>query len=169
MRWIKSHKRCGVVEISVKCVPPWRRGRPKAGIDCPEGAELCRMVKRTYGITGKRSDTDEVNPATMDCASSRHSILRLWRGPSPRACSDEKNYDVHKINPPFPPTHFCFQTCSGGFAASIYRVMLESSIQVTSPQSLVPSPQSPVPHSTQAQKGPSGHFHFQEDGPTGLS
>ncbi len=60
------------IEISLKRVPPWRRGRPKAGIDCPEGAELCRMVKRTYGITGKRSATDEVNPATMDCASSRH-------------------------------------------------------------------------------------------------
>ena len=87
------------IETNLKCVPPWRRGRPKAGIDCPEGAELCRMVKRTYGITGKRSDTDEVNPATMDCASSRHSILRLWRGPSPRACSDEKNHVVHKPNP----------------------------------------------------------------------
>ena len=129
------------IETNLKRVPPWRRGRPKAGIDCPEGAELCRMVKRTYGITGKRSDTDEVNPATMDCASSRHSILRLWRGPSPRACSDEKNYAVHKTNPPFPPTHPCFQTCSGGFAASIYRVMLESSIQVTSHQSLgTPNP-----------------------------
>ena len=98
------------IETNLKRVPPWRRGRPKAGIDCPEGAELCRMVKRTYGITGKRSDTDEVNPATMDCASSRHSILRLWRGPSPRACSDEKNRAVRKPNSPFPPTHPCFQT-----------------------------------------------------------
>ena len=102
------------IEMNLKRVPPWRRGRPKAGIDCPEGAELCRMVKRTYGITGKRSDTDEVNPATMDCASSRHSILRLWRGPSPRACSDERNHAVRKPNPPFPPTHLCFQT--SGFA-----------------------------------------------------
>ena len=75
------------IEMNLKRVPPWRRGRPKAGIDCPEGAELCRMVKRTYGITGKRSETNEVNPTTMDCASSRHSILRLWRGPSPRAYS----------------------------------------------------------------------------------
>ena len=25
--------------------------------------------------------------AAANCASSRHSILRLWRGPSPRACS----------------------------------------------------------------------------------
>ena len=98
------------IETNLKCVPPWRRGRPKAGIDCPEGAELCRMVKRTYGITGKRSDTDEVNPATMDCASSRHSILSLWRGPSPRACSAEKNHAVRKPNPQFLPTHFCFQT-----------------------------------------------------------
>ena len=98
------------IEVNLKRVPPWRRGRPKAGIDCPEGAELCRMVRRTYGITGKRSDTDEVNPATMDCASSRHSILRLWRGPSPRACSDEKNRAVRKPNPPFLPTHPCFQT-----------------------------------------------------------
>ena len=104
------------IEISLNRVPPWRRGRPKAGIDCPEGAELCRMVKRTYGITGKRSDTDEVNPATMDCASSRHSILRLWRGPSPRAYSDEKNRAVLKPNPPFLPTHFCFQT--SGFRVS---------------------------------------------------
>ena len=24
---------------------------------------------------------------TANCASSRHSILRLWRGPSPRACT----------------------------------------------------------------------------------
>ena len=104
------------IETNLKRVPPWRRGRPKAGIDCPEGAELCRMVKRTYGITGKRSDTDEVNPATMDCASSRHSILRLWRGPSPRACSDEKNYAVRKPNPPFLPAHFCFQT--SGFRVS---------------------------------------------------
>ena len=71
------------------------------------------MVKRTYGITGKRSDTNEVNSTTMGCASSRHSILRLWRGPSPRAYSDEKNYAVHKPNPPFPPTHPCFQTCGG--------------------------------------------------------
>ncbi len=46
---IKSHKRRGVVEISVKCVPPWRRGRPKAGIDCPEGAELCRTVSKHMG------------------------------------------------------------------------------------------------------------------------
>ena len=98
------------IETNLKCVPPWRRGRPKAGIDCPEGAELCRMVKRTYWITGKRSDTDEVNPATMNCASSRHSILRLWRGPSPRACSAEKNHAVRKPNPQFLPTHFCFQT-----------------------------------------------------------
>ena len=98
------------IEMNLKRVPPWRRGRPKAGIDCPEGAELCRMAKRTCGITGKRSDTDEVNPATMDCASSRHSILRLWRGPSPRACSAEKNHAVCKPNPQFLPTHFCFQT-----------------------------------------------------------
>ena len=98
------------IETNLKRVPPWRRGRPKAGIDCPEGAELCRMVKRTYGITGKRSDTDEVNPATMDCASSRHSILRLWRGPSPRACSDEKNHAVRKPNPQSLATHPCFQT-----------------------------------------------------------
>ena len=125
--------------VAPQGVMVWRRGRPKAGIDCPEGAELCRMVKRTYGITGKRSDTDEVNPATMDCAYSRHSILRLWRGPSPRACSAEKNHAARKPNPPFPPTHFCFQTCSGGFAASIYRVMLESSMQVTSHESLVTS------------------------------
>ena len=142
------------IEISLKRVPPWRRGRPKAGIDCPEGAELCRMVKRTYGITGKRSGTDEVNPATMDCASSRHSILRLWRGPSPRACSAEKNHAVCKPNPQFLPTYFCFQTSGlapgagrpfitfeslarirneelgmrnegGGFAANIYGAMPE--------------------------------------------
>ena len=100
----------GNIEINLKHVPPWRRGRPKAGIDCPEGAELCRMVKRTYGITGKRSDTDEVNPATMDCASSRHSILRLWRGPSPRACSDEKNHAVRKPSHSSLATHPCFQT-----------------------------------------------------------
>ena len=117
------------IEISLKRVPPWRRGRPKAGIDCPEGAELCRMVKRTYGITGKRSDTDEVNPATMDCASSRHSILRLWRGPSPRACSAEKNHAVCKPNPQFLPTYFCFQTSGfriqdSGLAHGTYRPLI---------------------------------------------
>ena len=29
----------------------------------------------------------ELSSATTNCASSRHSILRLWRGPSPRAYS----------------------------------------------------------------------------------
>ena len=32
------------MENSLKCVPPWRRGRPKAGIDCLEEAEYGRTV-----------------------------------------------------------------------------------------------------------------------------
>ena len=48
---------------TVRCVRPWRRAYSR-------------------GIISHR-----LSSATTNCASSRHSILRFWRGPSPRAYS----------------------------------------------------------------------------------
>ena len=100
MRWIKSHKRCGVVEISVKCVPPLEKGAAKGRDRLPRRGRTLQNGKQTYGITGKRPRETLIKlnqyfpsahgmvTATVNGASSRHSILRLWRGPSSRACSD---------------------------------------------------------------------------------
>ncbi len=48
---------------TVRCVRPWRRAYSRGII--------------SHGLSS----------ATTNCASSRHSILRFWRGPSPRAYS----------------------------------------------------------------------------------
>ena len=53
------------------------RGTPS----CVFGAALLQGPTR-----GGLSHMD-FHAAAANCASSRHSILRLWRGPSPRACT----------------------------------------------------------------------------------
>ena len=64
---------------------PLEKGAAKGRDRLPRRGRTLQNGKQTYGITGKRPRDGH---ATMNCASSRHSILRLWRGPSSRACSD---------------------------------------------------------------------------------
>ncbi len=63
---------------------PLEKGAAKGRDRLPRRGRTLQNGKQTYGITGKRPRDGH---ATMNCASSRHSILRLWRGPSSRACS----------------------------------------------------------------------------------
>ena len=61
---------------------PLRRIVPLRGtLSCAFGAALLQGPTR-WGLSHM-----SFHAATANCASSRHSILRLWRGPSPRACS----------------------------------------------------------------------------------
>ena len=61
---------------------PLRRIVPLRGtLSCAFGAAL--LQGPTHGGLSHMS----FHAATTNCASSRHSILRLWRGPSPRAYS----------------------------------------------------------------------------------
>ncbi len=61
---------------------PLRRIVPLRGtLSCAFGAALLQGPTR-WGLSHMSFHT-----AAANCASSRHSILRLWRGPSPRAYS----------------------------------------------------------------------------------
>ena len=61
---------------------PLRRIVPLRGtLSCAFGAAL--LQGPTHGGLSHMS----FHAAATNCASSRHSILRLWRGPSPRACT----------------------------------------------------------------------------------
>ncbi len=61
---------------------PLRRIVPLRGtLSCAFGAALLQ------GPTRRGLSHMGFHTATANCASSRHSILRLWRGPSPRAYS----------------------------------------------------------------------------------
>ena len=63
---------------------PLRRIVPLRGTpSCAFGAALLQGPTR-WGLSHTR-----FYAAAANCASSRHSILRLWRGPSPRAYSRE--------------------------------------------------------------------------------
>ena len=58
-----------------------------AGIDCLEEAECHGTVRGSYEIVRKTAGACALLTATVNCAPPGHSILRLWRGPSSRACS----------------------------------------------------------------------------------
>ena len=61
---------------------PLQRIVPLRGtLSCAFGAALLQGPTR-WGLSRM-----SFHAATANCASSRHSILRLWRGPSPRAYS----------------------------------------------------------------------------------
>ena len=61
---------------------PLRRIVPLRGtLSCAFGAALLQ------GPTRLGLSHTHFYAAAASCASSRHSILRLWRGPSPRACT----------------------------------------------------------------------------------
>ena len=105
------HTACRIVSCSVvmltrsrryatiiRRVRPWRRARPKAGIDesisfrisaWPEKGIVRNRYSANVGDVRCRLSHMSFHAATANCASLRHSILRLWRGPSPRAYSRE--------------------------------------------------------------------------------
>ena len=82
---------------------PLEKGAAKGRDRLPRRGRTLQNGKQTYGITGKRPRNGH---ATMNCASSRHSILRLWRGPSSRACSDGENLKPQTQKRIIPESHY---------------------------------------------------------------